>query len=1197
MNRVFLISIIFLVFSSCKQNHEENELKLFSQMEKQGTIIDSVPIGKELPLNYTHFDSVNIPKGAKEKIRSRIIPLATQNRDTHERTDTIPFAPESVTIATKPEIKKIEPYISKVQHPKPVKAGDLKSTGLSNENIMYLNEEQGLPSSNVRDAIEDPLGCMWIAQGIGLTKYDGYNFYTYNTKSGLPGGNINKVLISKDSTIWLATSGGLVHYNGYLFEIYNKECGLPSSNVVDISLDKNGNVWFVLFETGICKLQGNTLKFFGQESGIRPGAVYLIEVDDINNRVVLGNWGGCPEYIENEKVLRHFRKDHETNVMKRLADQHLFGSDVTTSIYKNKNGNLWFGSYSGGAALVTKDKTLIYKPKTGVPYFLISAVYEDSKGKVWFCTGEGGVACMTPDGYVCYTSKQGLTSNKITCITEDSQKNIWIGTHDGGINRIKPNSFRNYSSLDGISDKGVSSLYVNRKGHVLIGTWGAGIYAFNGTYFASLGGNPNPRSAIVLSMAEDSNGNLYHGVHQGGVQKFTPNDNDSAGYDSIIALGSIKHFKNSFPSALLYRNNEMWIGNLDNDFTRFKFNSFDKLDNKSGLIKGSVSRMVSDANNTIWIVNPGAGMSRIRDNKITHFSKANGLPSNDVITLYVDSKQNLWIGTNAGICKYNGKTFVCYDQKDGLTNNYVSSIIEDHKHRIWLGTARGLNVLYPDSAKAKSYGIDYFLLQDGLKSNYFVNHAAVMDKNNNLWWGTSKGAIKLNLDDYDSKRNSPPCYMAQIGLMDEYVNFAALQDSIKKNVAYFNSDSTQRLNAVEYNSVSLFNNLPNDLSLPYYLNTLNFNFYAFSGHSSHRLKYRYRLLGTSDAWINVNYPEAKYSNLDAGKYTFEAQAKLEGEDWGKSCSYSFEIEPPFWKTVWFIVLSIAVIVYSIVLIFRFRNKQLLDRQEQLETTVKERTHEIEHQKHLIEEKQKEIVDSINYAKRIQYALLANEEFLKENIPQHFILFNPKDIVSGDFYWAVKKGDRFYLAVCDSTGHGVPGAFMSLLSIGFLTEAISEKNIEKPNEVFDFVRQRLINNISKEGQKDGFDGILICIDSKTKKITYASANNQPIIISDHKVHEQEKDRMPVGMGERQNGFKLFEIDIKANDVLYLYTDGFADQFGGPKGKKFKYGKLNQMLLDISDKPMEEQRDILQLAFNEWRGDLEQVDDVCVIGLRV
>lgn len=286
--------------------------------------------------------------------------------------------------------------------------------------------------------------------------------------------------------------------------------------------------------------------------------------------------------------------------------------------------------------------------------------------------------------------------------------------------------------------------------------------------------------------------------------------------------------------------------------------------------------------------------------------------------------------------------------------------------------------------------------------------------------------------------------------------------------------------------------------------------------------------------------------------------------------------------------------------------------------------ELEEKHFIIEEKNKEIFDSINYARRIQKALLAGDDVLKNNLANHFVLFKPKDIVSGDFYWATSvnvesgiKNDKlterqpelvsgsqqitnnkelFYFAVCDSTGHGVPGAFMSLLNISFLNEAVNEKGIKQPNKVFDFVRQRLIDNISKDGQKDGFDGILVCIDKANKKVSYAAANNAPVLVRDNVITELEADRMPVGYGERRESFTLFELDYKPGDRLYLYTDGYADQFGGPKGKKFKYKQLNDLLLSIFETDQHEQKKQLDLAIENWKGSLEQVDDILVAGIQ-
>ncbi|HEX7415498.1 MAG TPA: tetratricopeptide repeat protein [Bacteroidia bacterium] len=308
-----------------------------------------------------------------------------------------------------------------------------------------------------------------------------------------------------------------------------------------------------------------------------------------------------------------------------------------------------------------------------------------------------------------------------------------------------------------------------------------------------------------------------------------------------------------------------------------------------------------------------------------------------------------------------------------------------------------------------------------------------------------------------------------------------------------------------------------------------------------------------------------------------------------------------------ILVTCILILVGVFGVFMYRRFKITQRQkaviEKQKALVDDKNIEITRQKHLVEEHQKEIIDSINYAKRIQYALLAHADLLKKHLPQHFVLFKPKDIVSGDFYWATEHENNFYLAVCDSTGHGVPGAFMSLLNIGFLSEAIKEKDINKPNEILNYVRSRLIESISKEGQKDGMDCILIKLEQtfntqhSSFNISYAAANNEPILLRDGQLIELPKDKMPVGKGEKTDSFTLHTLEVQKGDSLLLYTDGYADQFGGPKGKKFKYKPLNDALLQISVQSMEEQKEALSNTFDNWKGNLEQVDDVTVIGIKI
>lgn len=305
------------------------------------------------------------------------------------------------------------------------------------------------------------------------------------------------------------------------------------------------------------------------------------------------------------------------------------------------------------------------------------------------------------------------------------------------------------------------------------------------------------------------------------------------------------------------------------------------------------------------------------------------------------------------------------------------------------------------------------------------------------------------------------------------------------------------------------------------------------------------------------------------------------------------------KTILYLA-GFLVLIIAVALFMAYRSNKNKQRANALLSRQKV---EIEHQRELVEEKQKEILDSINYAKRIQYSLLASDKLLSDNLPNHFLFFKPKDVVSGDFYWGSKlNNDNFVLVTADSTGHGVPGSIMSMLNISCLNEAINADKFTQPSDILNATRKKIINHLandgSAEGGKDGMDCSLVSFDFKNKKLIYAAANNPVWIIRDKTFIALTADRMPVGKHNKDTTpFTQHEFDLQSSDMVYTLTDGFPDQFGGPKGKKFKYKQLEELLISVSHESMEIQKQKLEEVFENWKGNLEQVDDVCVIGVRV
>lgn len=254
---------------------------------------------------------------------------------------------------------------------------------------------------------------------------------------------------------------------------------------------------------------------------------------------------------------------------------------------------------------------------------------------------------------------------------------------------------------------------------------------------------------------------------------------------------------------------------------------------------------------------------------------------------------------------------------------------------------------------------------------------------------------------------------------------------------------------------------------------------------------------------------------------------------------------------------------------------------------------------LVAEKNKEILDSIRYAKRIQSAILPPQKLVKQYLHDSFILYKPKDIVAGDFYWMEHEGDKLLFTAADCTGHGVPGAIVSVMCSNLLTKAVKELNILEPAKILDKTVDLLEARLSKSEEEigDGMDLALCSLDLKSGKLEYSGANNPLYYIRNGELHEIKADKQPVGKYINRKPFTNHTIEVQKGDCFYIFSDGYADQFGGPSGKKFKYVAFKKLLLDIHNKPMEEQMNILDRNFEEWKGDLEQIDDICVIGLRI
>ncbi|MCB0400907.1 MAG: SpoIIE family protein phosphatase [Flavobacteriales bacterium] len=332
------------------------------------------------------------------------------------------------------------------------------------------------------------------------------------------------------------------------------------------------------------------------------------------------------------------------------------------------------------------------------------------------------------------------------------------------------------------------------------------------------------------------------------------------------------------------------------------------------------------------------------------------------------------------------------------------------------------------------------------------------------------------------------------------------------------------------------------------------------------------------------------------QYEFEKKMqRREIEQMKKDHEHEIEIEEQKMISYSFAIGAGALIILSIVILKSLRDKKKANKR------ITQQKIEIEQKSNELAEALENITDSVKYAKRIQEALLQSEEHVSSHFPTHFILFKPKDIVSGDFYWSYEQDNEVYIAAADCTGHGVPGALMNMLGISFLNSINAEANNLSPAAILDKLRKKVVQELHQTGKdwssRDGMDISLCKVNIETQHVEWAGANNPLWIVSENDIREIKADRQAINYNEKPQPFTNHNIQLKKGDQLYLFSDGYADQFGGPKGKKFKYTSLKKLILSLSGESIQRQKELLDKNFDDWKGSLDQIDDVCIIGIQL
>ncbi len=1064
---------------------------------------------------------------------------------------------------------------------------------------------QGLPQNSVLDITQDTDGYLWFATQVGISRFDGREFRNFYASGGLPDNYVNCLLSDSRGNIWIGTeSGGLARYDRREFKIFNHLTGLAGDQVEGLHEDRYGNIW-VRTPDGLSRITPDDSVFtYTVSNGLAHNNVICMYEDNKGRMwfgtqqgitVIDGDSLGNPPELQD--VIRAIDQDSRGNYWIATQESGLcrydgkklthyttadgLTSNIVLSLFIDSKDHVWCGvykypkkGYKGGINMYDGKKFTIHT-ENGIGDKAIMQFFEDSRGTMWARPTENGVYRLVNGTFINLNKKNGLVNNYVLKIFEDRQKNLWFGTM-GGVSEYSKFTFEVYQDHDGLKDNNIFSVMVDKEGNIWAGS-NSGLTRFDRKRFISWGPQDGLPDYTITALLQDSGGDIWAGSYS---------------ELSLIREGHIRNFQDTsiLDQRLIYdlaadRHGGIWIA-TEKGIYYFRNGRY-SVPFPGHEIEETGVRGIFCTGDGLWAATDnGVYHHTFSSGLWDHLTTANGLVNNKCRDITQDGRGNIWVATDGGLSRISqekGRYVIhSFTTDDGLTSNTLYFVIPDGLGRLWIGHEKGLNRLDLTSGEMRSYGVE-----EGFTPLETNQGAVAVDQKHNLWIGTVAGLCHYNPQSENDSPSPPVTFLRKILVSNKDIDFTPYCDSLDPHTR-----------------------LPVHLALPSNKNTLTFEYIGIHFTIPGEVKYRYFLKNYDRDWSPVTADNTvTYRRLPPGQYTFMVKAENYAGIWNeKPYAYSFRITPPFWQTTWFILLMVLLGIFLIFQLIKFRERQLIREKRILEEKVKERTQRIEKQKEELEaqrdrivQQNREIKDSIQYAQRIQSAVLPEPHVLQGLVKEYFILFRPRDIVSGDFYWTHRDGNRAIIVAADCTGHGVPGAFMSMLGVSLLSEIVNKDKLFQANLILNRLRDYIKNMLGQTGKKDeakdGMDMALVILDYDKRQIQYAGAYNPLILIRNHELLEYKGDKMPIGIQiNEKESFTNHVLEMMPGDTLYIFSDGYADQFGGEKGGKFKIRPFKRLLTEIHKKPMSEQKEILEKILLDWMGDEAQVDDILVIGVK-
>lgn len=1032
-------------------------------------------------------------------------------------------------------------------------------------NYRNFNTEDGLAQSYIYSIIQDVHGYLWIGTGGGLSRYNGFVFDNYTTSDSLADNFISCSIVDGEG-IWFGHMNGMLsYYNGKQFKAFN----IPQQNpgpVTHFANSPDGQIWASSYSNGLMKLDINV----GVEKTYAfDNNIYISTFEYLSdNELLIGTNTG----------LMHCRINDRDEIEIIQPVEEISGFKITSIQKMRRESGFYVATENEGIYKLTipdngfKANKIELKPDneiTGVQY-----VYEDSRSNLWIGTFGSGLAKIVFSSYGeltkidRYDRTNGFITNNVKTVFEDREGNIWAGNYGEGLTQITPKVFF-FNSLDNASSgKNIFAICIT------------GQFRWIGTEKGLI--KMDHASGRIISLYGESSG--------------LPRD--------------------TVTSVYTVNGEELWIGTDKHGIFRMKISSdrILKYEIGSGTLENSVIA-ITGSGDGVWIGTKKGlcNIDLLADTIKWYTINQGGLPHNNIRGLYAGNRDILWVTTRS-----NTLAYIQDEKVHKIPINPVSGILtlgpiaEDKDSTIWVGSnGSGIFIMESDS-------IINLTVNEGLLSNYC--YSLVCDANNNIWAGHKGGLSRIRAIDFSVKP------VQQFENTSEGIGFnndATFIDQQQK--IFFGTDQglltydplmddplyvppVLSITSIQVNNTEV--EVTGQIILSPGTYKIKIDFLGISLREPDLVRYQYKLEGYDD-WSDITHNKSvTYNQLTKGQYTFMLKSSSgEGITVENPITLDIYIKKPVWERWWFYFTGISLIIILIFIYIKRREHKFLSEKRILEEKVQERTREIQSQKNelelqrdIIESKNENITSSISYASNIQRAIFPPNDLIDRLLPDHFILFKPKDIVSGDFYWMTKKNNKIVFAVGDCTGHGVPGAFMSLLGITLLNEIVNIEGITSSLDIVTKLREKVVLSL-KQNRKDASATdsieIALCVfDPAQNIIQYTGGMNDLVYIRDRNLNIAKADGFSVSaISEDLSPFTMKEIAIKKGDVFYLFSDGYQDQFGGDKDKKYTKHRLYDTLLEIHKLPMERQKEFLERKHQQWIGDKIQTDDITVLGVRM